>query len=371
MSRVCVKAWPAFGQRRLHTNTDNIVFATTASSCLLLFSHQNRFGMKLVLDENVLGWNWFLDESGHGMKVVLDESGIGMKVVLDENFTFGMKVVLDELVFYLLGLLHDTRNFTGSSGNVFEWPPAQERLGSTLFNNWKNLASSLQEWRPDITGTTKRRESEMRREPCSTSFSFPHFQSGGRTLNHTGGTCCHSGMIDFRHISDFGIASGKISCLYRISKRKVNFKTDVCQAADPQITMLWTKEVEIANSIDELLTPRSVVWRQPNFPDFKMLDDCVSHEKATQHAVTFPKKSTCRRAACSEFWPILTRKADCLHDLRRFSGRGSLRSRTRSIRSIECSLTEWWRSGFRHKMGRSSLSSKWNTYGNVFEGLYK
>ena len=66
-----MKASPAFGRRRLHTNTDNIVFATR-----------------------------FLDESGHGMKVVLDESGIWMKVVLDEIFTFRMKVVLDELVFY-------------------------------------------------------------------------------------------------------------------------------------------------------------------------------------------------------------------------------------------------------------------------------
>ena len=46
-------------------------------SCLLLFSHKNRF------------WD----------ELVLDETGIGMKVVLDEIYTFGMKVVLDELVF--------------------------------------------------------------------------------------------------------------------------------------------------------------------------------------------------------------------------------------------------------------------------------
>ena len=56
---------------RLHTNTDNVVFAITPSSCLLLFSHQNRFGMKLVLDENRFGMKLVLDESGHGMKVVV------------------------------------------------------------------------------------------------------------------------------------------------------------------------------------------------------------------------------------------------------------------------------------------------------------
>ena len=48
--RACVKA----------SNTDNIVLATTPSSCLLLFSRQNRFGMKFVLDE-----------SGVGMKLVM------------------------------------------------------------------------------------------------------------------------------------------------------------------------------------------------------------------------------------------------------------------------------------------------------------
>ena len=37
------------------------------------------------------------------------------------------------------GLLHDTRNFTGASGNVFERPPAQEGRPSTFFNNSMNL----------------------------------------------------------------------------------------------------------------------------------------------------------------------------------------------------------------------------------------
>ena len=35
--------------------------------------------------------------------------------------------------------------------------------------------------------------------------------------------------------------------------------------------MLWIREVEIAKSIDELVTLRSITG-QPNFPDFDMLD---------------------------------------------------------------------------------------------------
>ena len=36
----------------------------------------------------------------------------------------------------------------------------------------------------------------MKREPLNTSIPLPHFQSGGGTLNHNGGTYSHTGMID-------------------------------------------------------------------------------------------------------------------------------------------------------------------------------
>ena len=57
---------------------------------------------------------------------------------------------------------------------------------------------------------------------------------------------------------------------------KVNFRTEVClRTTDPQITMLWIKEVEVAKSTDELVTSRSIIW-QPNFPDFDMLDAMIA-----------------------------------------------------------------------------------------------
>ena len=46
------------------------------------------------------------------------------------------------------GLPCDTQNGTGITRNVFERPPAQERLSSAIFNNSKNLASSSQVFRP-------------------------------------------------------------------------------------------------------------------------------------------------------------------------------------------------------------------------------
>ena len=56
---------------------------------------------------------------------------------------------------------------------------------------------------------------------------------------------------------------------------KVNFRTEVClRTADPQMTMLWITEVEIAKSIDKL-TSRSTTGPL-NFPDFDMLDAMIA-----------------------------------------------------------------------------------------------
>ena len=56
---------------------------------------------------------------------------------------------------------------------------------------------------------------------------------------------------------------------------KVNCRTEVClRAADPQITLLCIKEVEIAKSIDELMTSRSIVLK--DFLDFDMLDAMIA-----------------------------------------------------------------------------------------------
>ena len=56
---------------------------------------------------------------------------------------------------------------------------------------------------------------------------------------------------------------------------KVNFRTEVClRAADPQITVIWIEEIEIAKSTDELVTSRSIVVK--DFPDFDLLDAMIA-----------------------------------------------------------------------------------------------
>ena len=55
---------------------------------------------------------------------------------------------------------------------------------------------------------------------------------------------------------------GKFPDSMEFQSWKVNFKTEVCsKSADPHVTMHWIKEVEIAKSIDELVTSRSILGR--------------------------------------------------------------------------------------------------------------
>ena len=139
----------------------------------------------------------------------------------------------------------NTLNGTGVAGNVFERPPVQEGLPSTIFHNSKNLASSSQELSFDITRTSKRPESEMKREPLKTSIPLPHFQSEGGMLNHTGGTYSHSGMMDHLRFPFLELHLAKFLDSMEFQSWKVNFRTEVCLGtADLQVTILWIKEVE-------------------------------------------------------------------------------------------------------------------------------
>ena len=186
-------------------------------------------------------------------------------------------------------------------GNVSERPLAQEGQSSTIFNNSKNLASSSQDMRPDISETARR---DTKRESLNTPTQSPHFQSGSGISDHTGGTYSHVGMMYYPRVPITEWNLGKFPDSVEFQSSNLNFRTEVCmRTAEPQVTMLWIREVEVAESIDELVTSRSITG-QHNFPGFDMLDaidDCVSFEEAHQHAVELPKKSKCRRGTSSKF----------------------------------------------------------------------
>ena len=168
------------------------------------------------------------------------------------------------------GLLHETRNFTGTPGNVFERPLA------TFFNS-KNLASSSQEFRSDITRTTKRPESQKRREPLNTSIPLPHFQKGGGMLNHNWWNLFSQWYDGQSEISDFrNCIWEKFLTLWNFKARKSTLRLKfVRKTAYPRLTMHWIKEVEMAKPNDELMASRSNVGRT-DFTDFDMVDVTIA-----------------------------------------------------------------------------------------------
>ena len=115
----------------------------------------------------------------------------------------------------------------------------------------------------------------MRRELQNSTIPVPRFQSGGGLLSHTGGTHSHGGMIDYPRFPIPELHLGKFPDSVEFRSWKANFQTEVCsKSADPHLTMHWIKEVEMAKSIDELLTSRSIVGRN-DFTDYGMVDAMI------------------------------------------------------------------------------------------------
>ena len=95
-------------------------------------------------------------------------------------------------------------------------------------------------------------------------------------LNHTGGTYSHGGMTDYQRFPISELHLGTCPDCMDFQSWKVNFKTEVCtNSVLLQVTMQWIKEVEIAKSIDELMTSRSILERT-DFTHNNMLDAMIA-----------------------------------------------------------------------------------------------
>ena len=90
---------------------------------------------------------------------------------------------------------------------------------------------------------------------------------------------------------------------------EVNCKTEVCsQTACLHRTIHWIKEVEIAKSIDELVTSRSITERT-DFTDCDMLDAMIAYalKKLLNTHVHFRKRACVEEQRVQKIRPILSR----------------------------------------------------------------
>ena len=138
-----------------------------------------------------------------------------------------------------------------------------------LHNNSENLATS--------SGHLRREGSEKRgnEEPLQ-SIPLPCFQEKARTYalddrnclmsmtNHAAGiwTCTQRGMT----IPSFPSSEmhlGKFPGHTEFQSWIVNFRTEVCtKAKNPMLALQWIREIEVAKSLDDLITPKSITGKK-------------------------------------------------------------------------------------------------------------
>ena len=113
----------------------------------------------------------------------------------------------------------------------------------------------------------------MKRESLNTSVPSPQLRSRSGMLTRTGGTYSQNGMMDYPRIPIAEWNLGRLPDSMEFQSWKINFRFCL-RTADPQVTMLWIKEVETAKSFDELMTSRSM--GRHDFHDFDMLDTMIA-----------------------------------------------------------------------------------------------
>ena len=102
---------------------------------------------------------------------------------------------------------------------------------------------------------------------CSTGNSFDHMKV---TIFTNYGVDQQRLQIPELHFDKF-FTPQTFSCW------KIRFKTEVCSGSNfPTEAILWIKEVEMATSVDDLKTSRSIQGCTP-FPDFELLTQELHH----------------------------------------------------------------------------------------------
>ena len=143
---------------------------------------------------------------------------------------------------------------------------------------------------------------------------------------------------------------------------KINFRTEVClRTADPQVTALWHKESEIAKSIDELVTSRSITG-QHNFLIFDVLDAMIASalKKLLNTQSHFRKRASVeeQRAQSSDRFLRGRQIAHMIYEY--FCASGAYEAVQGLSTLFTMSFAEWRRPRFRCKMGSCTINSERN-----------
>ena len=155
------------------------------------------------------------------------------------------------------------RDTHGKSGNVFANPDASSSAPYPQeLNPW---SSRTEEPLHSSTVEKSERQTHYQDQRCQSG------QSAKNSVNFSGGDSSKNHGADQQrlHISDLHF--DKFPTPATFACWKIRFKTEVCTCSQFQTeAMLWTKEVEMVDSVDDLQSSCSV--RGIRMPDFEVLD---------------------------------------------------------------------------------------------------
>ena len=124
--------------------------------------------------------------------------------------------------------------------------------------------------------------------------------------------------------------------------------------------MLWVKEVEMVESVDDLKSSRSITGTPS--PDFEWLDAKIaSAMNRIIHNTRFKRKVSLEEQKSPKRWPFPSWKTDRLPDLRVLPGHWSQRYCRELCRPIYNCSSKWWYLGIRFKMGRNFIINDANS----------
>ena len=165
------------------------------------------------------------------------------------------------------GLQPDTRNSSGTSGNVFEDPRAPNEPTAACFANARSLTDTHYELVSLNTGrhAAKAEELETKNQRFVKKFSPCNPPS------HAEGAYPQNCMVEQprNQVSEmhFDKSPNALTC----QRWKKSFKTEVCGCSNfPTEAILWIKEVEMVELVDDLKTSRSIGGHR--FPNLEILD---------------------------------------------------------------------------------------------------
>ena len=206
---------------------------------------------------------------------------------------------------------------SGISGNVFANPqasssaPYSQELNSSKWNPWRKTTEEPIHMSIAEKSGRPKQDSDLRCQSGPSAKNSVLFSGGDSSKNY--GADQQRLQISDLHFDKFPTPA-TFSCW------KIRFKTEVCTCSQfPTEAMQWIKEVELADSVDELRSSSSI--RSIPMPDFEVLDARIASAlNKIIHNSHFKKEDQSGGTKGPERGPFPSRWTDCLLDLRTIPG---------------------------------------------------